>query len=282
MQLSGSLSEYSLAELFSFIHKGHHTGLITLFSDKNQSIPVVEFHYLWFEHGKIIAVTNGLDGIGLLTKIIQRKLMSSENIEPVQKILYNLPQPLGIYLKSRGLLDAVQIKVLFNSQTTSSICKLFEVKNKQFKFEIGLLPINAERTGLSVPAIEIAFLGLRLLKDWSGLKAKMPDPNCAIKHCSSPLNIELNRHEAQLWKLADGVSPLSQLAIKIALPIETIQQICFRLITFNLIEEVQIKSLKSTNVEHFSLAPTHVKSSIISSSFLGNLKSFLRRGSIKR
>ena len=110
MKFSGYLSEYSLAEIFSFIYEGNRTGLLTLSPDRNlATVPSNNHDYLWFESGRIVAVTSGLDGSELLTKIERRKLMSQAEIYPVTTILDRLPQPLGIYLKSQGLLDAAEL-----------------------------------------------------------------------------------------------------------------------------------------------------------------------------
>ena len=279
MQLSGSLVEYSLAEIFNFIYEGSLTGLLTLFPYNNGLTAILDPHYLWFERGRIVSVTNGISGSELLTRIIQRKLISSEQVESIGSILYQLPQPLGIYLKTRGLLDGGQLKLLFNAQSVTPICRLFESRNRQFQFEINRLPINAEVTGISLPCREVGMLGLRLLKDWSGLGAKLPDPNYAIEHrTTSQPNIELNRHELQLWNLADGQTSLIQIAAKMSLSIEVIRQISFRLSTFGIIHEVPCKlpsSIDPTLVLADSIARS--KRAPMSNSFLGNLKKFLRK-----
>ena len=279
MQLSGSLAEYSLAEIFNFIYEGSLTGLLTLFPYNNGSTAILDPHYLWFERGRIIALTNGISGSELLTKILQRKLISSAEMEPIGSILYQLPQPLGIYLKTRGLLDGGQLKLLFNAQSISPICRLFESKNRQFQFEISRLPINAEITGISLPCREVGMLGLRLLKDWSGLSAKLPDPSYAIERLTTLRpNIELNRHELQLWNLADGQTSLIQIAAKMSLSIDIIRQISFRLSTFGIIHEVPFKlphSIDSNLI--FADSITRSKSTPVSNSFLGNLKKFLRK-----
>ncbi len=279
MQLSGFLAEYSLAEIFNFIYEGSLTGLLTLFPYNNGSTAMLDPHYLWFERGRIIALTNGISGSELLTKILQRKLISSAEIEPIGSILYQLPQPLGIYLKTRGLLDGGQLKLLFNAQSVTPICRLFESKNRQFQFEINRLPINAEITGISLPCREVGMLGLRLLKDWSGLSLKLPDPNYAIKRRTSlQPSIELNRHELQLWNLADGQTSLIEIAARLSLSIDIIRQISFRLSTFGIIYEVPIESQHSIDLKLDSADSTSkFKSTQISNSFLGNLKKFLRK-----
>mgnify|MGYP003487459871 FL=1 len=66
------------------------------------------------------------------------------------------------------------------------------------------------------------------------------------------------------------------------LSIESIQQISFRLISFNLIQEIPIEPLKlelvSADLAVSVRNPTY-KNKPVSSSFLGNLKNFLKKGS---
>jgi Domain of unknown function (DUF4388) len=280
MEFSGYLSEYSLAEIFNFVHEGNRTGLLTLSVNENTYRSDNEPQYLWFENGRIVAATSGFDGVGLLTKIGQRKLISSVHIASVGAMMYQLSQPLGLYLKSIGLLEAIQLKSLFNSQTIVPICQLFEIKNRQFNFSPDKLPINAELTGISVPARELGLLGLRLKKDWSELSEKLPHPDYAIqKSSSSDPNVELSRNELKLWQLADGKTPLTILANQMHLSIEIVQQISFRLSVFKFIREVPIQPLQAIDLQVVvPYLDSEQKHRPLSNFFLNNLNKFLRKG----
>ncbi len=279
MKLFGYLSEYSLPEIFSFLHEGRRTGALILSTDNNNSTSPIN-EYLWFKDGRIIAATAGIDGVELLTKILQRKLMSSLETESIGKKLYQLSEPLGLYLKSQGLLDASQLKLLFNSQTIVPVFKLFEAKNRRFKFEPDRLPLNAELTGINLSARELGLSGLRLLKDWSGLSNKLPDPNYAIQKChSQQSSFEFNRHELQLWKLADGKTPLTQLAVKMSLSIDSVRQLSFCLITFGALQEIPVHSIQSNNLAlDLPVLVTESNHKPLSNFFMGNLKKFLQKG----
>jgi Domain of unknown function (DUF4388) len=305
MTFAGYLSEYSLAEIFNFVHEGNRTGLLSITLDPRAIACPSDPYYLWFENGRIVAVTAGLDGKGLLRTIGQRKFLSPAQIELVGTQLAQLPpplgaylqartfvdleiegtplndisQPLGLYLKSRGLLDAEQLKLLFNAQTLTIVCKLFELSHRQFSFDPAKVPLNTEMTGLSLPAQEAGLLGLRYLKNWSGLSAKLPDPNYAIAQCSTqPPEVRLDRHELALWKLADGKTALTQLAAKMSLPIETVRQISFRLSTAKFIQEVTPQPAPSATEPEIPVLGIEAKSSPVSTSLLGNLRKFLKIG----
>lgn len=283
MTLAGYLSEYSLAEIFNFVHEGSRTGLLEISPDPNAIPAPNEARFVWFEAGRTVAVTSGLDGKGLLMTIGQRKFVPPVQIDSIATQLHQLPQPLGIYLKSRGLLDADQLKLLFNSQTIAAVCKLFELKNRQFHFDPDRSPMNSELTGIGLPAQEVGMLGLRVLKDWSGLRSKLPDSDYAIQRWSSQQpSFRLDRHELQLWKLADGETSLAKLAEKMDMQLDVVRQVSFRLSSFRLIQEIPNEPIAPISEDlAVPVLEPGFKNPPVSSSFLGNLKNFLKKGSSK-
>ncbi len=283
MTLAGYLSEYSLAEIFNFVCESNRTGLLSISPDLHTTITPKDPYYLWFDSGRLMAITSGLDGKGLLKTIEQRNFLPSVQIESIGQDLHRLPQPLGIYLKSRGLLDAERIKLLFNSQTLAPLCKVFELQDRSFSFDPQRLPINSELTGLSLPAEEAGLMGLRFLKDWSGLSSKLPPADYTIQKWSRQQpNFRLDRHEMQLWNLADGTKTLTKLAAEMGISIDVICKISFRLSTFRLVQEIPTEPLQEISEELAVpvLAPGY-QNPQISPSFMGNLKKFLKKGSEK-
>jgi hypothetical protein len=283
MTLAGYLSEYSLAEIFNFIREGNRTGLLSVSPDPHTLIMPNDPYYLWFDSGRLVAITSGLDGKGLLKTIEQRNFVPSVHIESIGSEIHRLPQPLGLYFKSRGLLDAEQIKLLFNSQTLAPLCKVFELQDRSFRFDPQRLPMNGELTGLSLPVEEAGMMGLRFLKDWSGLSSKLPEPDYAIQRWSTQIpNFRLDRQELQLWKLADGEKPLTKLAVEMGISIDIVRRISFRLSTFRLVQEVPTEPITEISAELAVpiLAPGY-QNPQVSTSFLGNLKKFLKKGSEK-
>lgn len=269
MKLNGYLSEYSLAEVFNLIHENNATGLLSVIPMTHEnSINNEKPYYLWFENSNLITITTGLDGGELLRKIEQINLITSAQMKFLKPQIHQLPQPLGVYLRSRNVLDVEQLKLLFKLQTIAPICKIFRATDRQYVFESNLLPVNAELTGLRSPVQELAMLGLRSLKDWISLSDKLPDPNYALQRWSSQQpNFELDRHELQLWKLADGKTPLTKLATKMELSIDVVCQISYRLIMSKLVQSVPTNSDRSID----NRKP-------IGTAFLSNLKSFLTKG----
>jgi hypothetical protein len=281
MTLTGYLSEYSLAEVFNFVHQGNRTGLLSISTDIPPVEPPTNPHYLWFQTGRIMAVSTGMDGQGLLKAISQRKLVPDEYLEQLQTQVQKLHQPLGLHLKSRNLLTAEQLKLLFNSQAIAIICKLFELRDARFHFDPCILPYNAEMTGISMPAQEVGLLGLRMLKNWDNLSVKLPDSQYAVQRLSlEEPSFRLDRHELQLWKLADGETSLSKLATPMNMSIEALQKIAYRLIIFGLVQEIPVEVLQppiDRDMAIPELVPIRAVKNTVSTSFLGNLMGFLKR-----
>jgi hypothetical protein len=281
MTLAGYLSEYSLAEVFNFVHQGNRTGLLSISTDIPPVEPPTNPHYLWFQTGRIMAVSTGMDGQGLLKAISQRKLVPEEQLEQLRTQVQKLHQPLGLHLKSRGLLTAEQLKLLFNSQAIAIVCKLFELSDARFHFDPCILPYNAEMTGISMPAQEIGLLGLRMLKDWANLSEKLPDTQYAIQRLSvEEPSFRLDRHELQLWKLADGETSLDRLTIPMSMSIEALRKTAYRLIIFGLVQEIPVEVLQppiDRDMAVPELVPIREVKNTVSISFLGNLMGFLKK-----
>ena len=111
------------------------------------------------------------------------------------------------------------------------------------------------------------------------MSAKLPDPHYAIQRCNSQQpNFELNRHELELWKLADGKTPLIKLAVKMALSIDIVCQISFRLSVFGAIREIPPQPLHPIDsAPTLPLGDLNSKQPPVSNLFLGNLKKFLKK-----
>jgi hypothetical protein len=192
---------------------------------------------------------------------------------------------LGLCLKSQGLVQAEQLKLLFNSQVLRPVCALFQIKDGQFRFEpISALPLG-EMTGLSMSATEVILIGLRALRDWSALAEKLPDPTSGLSGLSTKQpKLQLNAQEWQVWEFANGEVSLEKIANQLNLTVETVLQIAFRLIVVGLAEEHFMVAAASIPMMEESIpeipviapVPEPAHKPAISQSFLKNLVGFLR------
>ena len=283
MSLAGYLSEYSLAEIFHFVQDGNKTGVLTIEPDPALVKSLVGKHQITFQSGRVMSVSNGnLEQHSLLKMMTQRRWLTPEQSAGIETQLKVLPQPLGTYLKSRNTINAEQISLLFNSQVIATTCKLFEVHHGKFNFDPQAQLNFAEMTGMSLTAQEVALLGLRMLKDWTGLAAKFPAAEFGLQRFSSQLGLRLDNQELQVWKLALGDITIAKIAENLGLEIVKVQQIGFRLSAIGLMHEVFVEP-DQPPVNKMMEAPKPVcvgggnASVPVSASFLGNLMGFLKK-----
>ena len=287
MSINGNFADFSLPELLQFLDQGKKTGVlhIELSSDKNQPSNK-QLYYIWLHQGRVIAASDRLDQQSLTLMIAQRGWVSERVISRVTHISSCfINSPLGLCLKSQGLVQAEQLKLLFNSQVLRPVCALFQIKDGQFRFEpISTLPLR-EMTGLSMSATEVILIALRALRDWSALAEKLPDPTSGLSGLSTKQpRLQLNAQEWQVWEFANGEVSLEKIANQLNLTVETVLQIAFRLIVIGLAEEHFMVAAASVPMMEQSIPEIPVIAPVteaahkpaVSQSFLKNLVGFLR------
>ncbi|AFY57040.1 hypothetical protein Riv7116_4621 [Rivularia sp. PCC 7116] len=256
MAFSGYLSKFSLPEIFEFLEQGFKTGLLSIRTLKNERDESVQNYYIWLRQGRIVAAASKLDNQGLASLINQRGWVSRNSaIKKFQASGGKMA--MGLCLKSQGLLSAEQLTLLFRAQIMGQVSRLFELENGKFSFDFQAPMPVAEMTGLSMITTEATIKGLRGLRNWSALTAKLPDPTSAIlKKTEIISNVQLDSQESRVWECANGETDLSQIANKLSVPLEKVRQIAFRLIVSNLAKETFIinnnKVSRIENTEEFA------------------------------
>ncbi|MEE3719751.1 DUF4388 domain-containing protein [Tumidithrix elongata RA019] len=236
--------------------------------------------------GRVVATADRLDSLGLSTMLEQRGWL--KNLSPAKEYTScSLDMPLGIHLKSQGILQTEHLKILFNSQVVKQVCTVFHLTDGQFRFDPTIQTPKAEMTGLSLPATEATLMGLRGLRNWTSLNEKLPAPDSSIfATISGKPQLRLDPQEWQIWEFANGTLTLRSIAAKLQLPIEKVQQIAFRLIVVGLAEE-DPGCLSATNAnEPEQSLPEPIEETpevnetagreVVSNSFIKNLLGFLQ------
>jgi hypothetical protein len=285
MAISGFLSELSLPEIFQLLWQGNKTGRLTIKANNSPGLHLSQQEqnfYIWFKQGLIIAAANSLDGQGLLSIIQQRGWLSMGAATRITSVC-NTNQPVGLCLKSQGVLEAEQLKMLFNYQVLTQVCQLFELQDGRFQFDTNTPFPNSEMTGLTAIPKEVILMSLRYMRNWTALKDKLPDPTFAlVSIINNKSQARLNQLEWQVWEFTKGTFSIRDIAQQLGMPVEKIQQVAFRLIAIEVIKELpmiseapeQLSELEPTMPEiEFELGKQEVA---ISKSFLQNLVGFLK------
>ncbi len=284
MAITGYLAEFSLAEIFQLLDQGHKTGLLTIRSLLDTGIKPLKNHYIWFNQGRIVAAANGLNNQGLLHLISNRGWLGDRAASRLAQAC-SLETPMGLCLKSQGVLQTDQLKLLFYTQVMRQVCALFELKDGWFEFDSRAPLQSAEMTGLSAPATEVTLAGLRVLKDWTTLADKLPSLSSAIVSAvKGKPHLPLNQTEWQLWEFANGTTSLEAIATQLHMPTEKVQRVAFRLMVVGVLEEIPVVAempemkIPSLEGESPAVSGSHEshEGSSLSQSFLKNLVGFLK------
>lgn len=287
MSVSSSFTDFSLAELFQLIDQGRKSGCLSVCTlpDLHLSGSKSLHYYIWFRGGRIVAAANCLNGQELISKIIKRKWCNpkSENVSRSAT-----GTPLGLELKTEGLLSAEQLNLLFASQL-QQVRQLFEIQTGVFKLDSKATLPWTEMTGLSLRATEVALMALRALKNWEVLADVLPDVSSGIKSITeNKPQFRLNPFEWQVWEFANGTVDLSAIAFQLNQPTLIVQQAAFRLMLAGLVEEVSLHQctpelnnypMDETQVNAFNWGPKKAPEPNmlkVSTAFLQNLVGFLR------
>ncbi|MBD1920441.1 DUF4388 domain-containing protein [Microcoleus sp. FACHB-831] len=242
MPIAGNLAEFALADIFRFLETQQGTGLLSIHPAASNVAHNQKAHYLWLVQGRIVAAACTLDGKGLIGLISQRGWVSHEEIYQVFKLRHQAGNiPTGLLLKTKGVLQAEQLKLLFHIQVLRPLCSLLRLQEGKFVFDsMATLP-KEEMTGLSISATEAILWGLRLRRDWKSLADKLPHPTKALvmRGWVKP-ELKLDYRERQVWQLADGKVSIEAIAHQLDFSLEIVQQIAFRLQKIGLVEEVAI------------------------------------------
>jgi hypothetical protein len=285
MSLSSSFNDFSLAELFQLIDQGKKSGCLTVrtLPELNSAESKSQNYYIWFNQGRVVAATSRLSGQCLVSRITQRNWASRVEIEENATLA---SMPLGLSLKIQGILSSEQLNLLFAGQI-QQIRQLFEIQKGVFKFDSKINVPWREMTGLSLRAIEVVFMALRVLKNWEVLEDALPDKNNAIQSIpESKPQIPLSPLEWHVWEFAKGNVSLQGIANQLNQPIELIRQASFRLILAGLVEEVPLIKL-SPEIEdpmdlsvmafsNYGRQKRNEQPLQVSTAFLQNLVGFLR------
>lgn len=274
MSISGFLETFSLSELFRLLDSGSKSGKLTI-----QTLPDIkdrdskDCYYIWFYKGKLIAFNHGSQDKHTLDAILSRGWLSDRVLE---KLIPLCPEghPLGTYFKSIGALKEQQLNLLFQI-SLAKVLELFELANGEFQFEeisgedrtdtLKNMPW-LEMTGVSLKGTEVALLALRRTKNWERFSGRLPELSSGLQRLSAQPQVRLDPLEISLWKHANGITPLEEIAKQEEQLSVEVQKGAFRLLSVGLVEEIPQAILRAgmANVRPLpsaAIAPAAVESS---------------------
>lgn len=271
MLLQGQTSEFSLPELFKLLKDSQQTGRLSL---KSLSTTGLEGdpHYFWFEQGNLVAASQRLDGLGLLTLLRQRSLLQSSTLP---QLLRQCPPKLalGSFLQQKAVLTTKQLQSFFAHQVLRNTCRMIQVSNVRFAFYPGYPFPYLEMTGIKIHATDITLPSLRMIKDWGTLMDKLPGLDSGLKPGQGNVPLyRLNSDERRVLQLASSGNSLGDIAIQMRASKLAVQKIGFRLIFVGMAVELPMVYVAKAKVRSHRPAPSKV-----SDAFLSKLSSYLQK-----
>jgi Domain of unknown function (DUF4388) len=247
MSITGTLETFSLPEIFRLIDSGSKSGRLILQILPNQINLKSRLYYLWFEAGRLVAISDRLNSQSLIDIIKSRGWLDTETISQLKIASLN-DRPLGIYLKKLNLLTSLQLQQIFNLHL-DIVCQLFEGSEGWFQFDT-ILPQSQseglqampwhEMTGESIKATEVVLKALRSQKNWHIFVKQLPESEYALQKLKIQSELQLLPLELQIWKLANGQISLGAIANKIELSFTLVQRSAFCLIMAGLVDKIPI------------------------------------------
>lgn len=292
MSIRGSFEIFSLPELFQIIDLGSKSGrLIVQVLAVDKGTENKGPYYLWFDRGRLVALTNRFNHRGLI-ELIEKQGWLSQLITQKLDRLCPTQMPLGDYLEKMKLLKAQQLGLLFQMQL-HQVYQLFSLSNGWFRFdetsseqndkEIPFVMPWLEMTGKSMSAIEITLHALRVLEKWEHFSEQLPEPSSALEQLIDKPNLQLSLLEWQVWKLANKKHSLGAIATELNESLAQIKKVAFRLMVTGMVEEIPGAVYNSTFAAYpqpaliaESTEKQASQKSLFSDSFFPNLLKFLR------
>ena len=227
MEIRGSLSEFSLAELYCLLREGKQSGVLELAT-----------YQIGFCEGQIVGAS--VPEWDWRQGMVTQGWLRQETLERLGHLYQRqeIKQPFGFWLVEQGILQRSQIQSLFSQQVVRPVCRLFSLPDALFCFRPKAHLSRLLLTGLRVEPLEVVLAGLRLLRDWQYLLDKLPDSSSGLKSCGGQPSYRLNRWEWRLWEYSNGQMSLLEIAEKWQVPVLEIQKLAFRLLTVGLVVEL--------------------------------------------
>ena len=131
MSITGSLTDFSLSEIFQLIEKGQKTGFLAISALPEDLTPHSDIHYIWVYRGRIVAAANRLDHQGLVGVIAKNQGVSRRVITKLVQLCPK-DKPLGLSLRNQGVLSDQKLKQIFQIQVLQRMRTLLESQDGVF------------------------------------------------------------------------------------------------------------------------------------------------------
>ena len=252
MNIKSSLASFSLIELLQLIDSGSKSGMLSIYTPpESQIVGKKSTYHLWFDTGKLVAVTINTDKSDLITSIESHGWLKRRVIERLENLC---PKnvALGTYLKNNGVLKPEQLQLLFQIKLEQTY-HIFENASPESNYQVTFVRISnaktlplMEMTGIKISARQIALLALRKVKKWDNISSLhiLPAPNSVLEKLVKKPDFDLDPLELSIWKKADGKTSISRIAKQLHQSLTNVQRAAFKLVVAGVLSEISRSQVK--------------------------------------
>ncbi|WP_190804437.1 DUF4388 domain-containing protein [Leptolyngbya sp. FACHB-261] len=241
MPVCGDLKDYQFTQLVQLLDRGVKTGRLAVQLPQAPQPTLL----IWFREGHVVASTVQGEPSALVKLMAQRCLIHQHQVGLLRQLARS-SVPLGMALKTEGILLPEHLQLLFSLQLRNSFNRLLSASAGWFRFEERQAAPRSELTGLSLRGREALVLGLRQLQDWQALQHQLLAPGAVVrlKPASNP-SLRLNSLERQVLQQLDPCCQVSELERRMPVSGQQIRQAIFRLQVLDLVQEDFARSIHS-------------------------------------
>jgi competence protein ComGC len=182
MALEGTLSDFSLPDIFQLISLQRKSGVLTL-KGKDDIVTV------FFKDGNILAADSQQERIEhrLGYYLVRAKLLSDEQLKKALDIQKETLQRLGNILLSYNFITKEELQKTLQLVITQKIYKLFRWRDGEYHFDPDS-PVEFKDDYFSpIPAQGILMEAVRMIDEWPLIERKIPNTNIIFKKTGKSL-----------------------------------------------------------------------------------------------
>ena len=218
MVLRGSLTDFSLPDVFELIRQSRKTGVLRVQrSDAEGSI--------WFRDGEVFFATSDwrrellgqrLVAAGKITASALARALALRETEPADG------RRLGTILVDEGYLSPQALEAFVQEQIQDTIFDLMRWEQGTFFFEpLTEIPAD-EDIGLSVSAVNIVVEGSRRIEEWNRIRRRIPNVATVYRMTAGTgQEVSLKPAEWRLLTAMDGTRSVTELAAETERPMSS-------------------------------------------------------------
>ncbi len=230
--LNGSLSAFKLADVLTFLHTSHMTGMLTLANGATEA-------YVFYRRGELVYAASNQESLRLGATLLRRKKITREQAAIIDESV-TVRGRLGDIAVQQGILTPDELTDALKLQIASVVFDAFMWSEGAFSFYDGFdLPVNA--VTISIDLSNLIMEGARRIEEWEHCLALLPDSSVVFRVVSTPdtEKITLTVDEWKILFMINGQRSLEQICRDAGDDVLTVYRVVYGLSANKLIEAVQ-------------------------------------------